>query len=318
MVDDFAIRRRGVLAAGAGALASIAAPRSGRAGCRIDQDRRCVRTERALCLVWRVRQAGAGDGGREVWSDRRRSAIRILVPRRAVRSTSDDLRLYRARGERQGQLYHRPDRQPRGWRGHPRMAAIQADLAGAGQFEHVAGTASRQRAEFLPHLSLRLPYINSSCAAALKHYLGAGKTMAILYTDDDYGETHVPFARQYYSEAGINIVATEKVRGRSRSTWDRRSAGSVAHGPDILLGLVQTTDQITLTKQVQSHRLEIPYLIGTASTQLKEWQDAVGSAQEGWLGITTYLPGVNWPASPTYPDLFPTTEQWRGGIRRSL
>jgi branched-chain amino acid transport system substrate-binding protein len=164
-----------------------------------------------------------------------------------------------------------------------------------------------------PHFFHTFPYAyhyHASCAAALKHYLGAGKTMAILYTDDDYGETHVPFARQYYSEAGINIVATEKVRAKSIDMGP--ALGRIGRAkPDILLGLVQTTDQITLTKQVQSHRLEIPYLIGTASTQLKEWQDAVGPAQEGWLGITTYLPGVNWPANKTYPDLFPTTEQWR-------
>ncbi len=127
-------------------------------------------------------------------------------------------------------------------------------------------------------------HYHASCAAALKHYLGTGKTMAVLYTDDNYGETHLPYARKYYPEAGIEIVGTEKVRANSIDMG--AALGRIGRlKPDILLGLVQTTDQITLTKQIQSRRLEIPYLIGTASTQLKEWQDAVGPAQQGWLGI---------------------------------
>ena len=157
-------------------------------------------------------------------------------------------------------------------------------------------------------------HYHTSCAAALKRDLGPGKTMAVLYTDDNYGETHLPYARKYYPEAGIQIVGEEKVRANSIDMG--AALGRIGRAkPDILLGLVQTTDQITLTKQIQSRRLEIPYLIGTASTQLKDWQDAVGPAQQGWLGITTWLPGVNWPANPQHPDLFPTTQAWVAEFR---
>ncbi len=157
-------------------------------------------------------------------------------------------------------------------------------------------------------------HYHASCAAALRHYLGTGKTMAVLYTDDNYGETHLPYARKYYPDAGFEIVGTEKVRANSIDMG--AALGRIGRlKPDILLGLVQTTDQITLTKQIQSRRLEIPYLIGTASTQLKEWQDAVGPAQQGWLGITTWLPGVDWPANPAYANLFPTTEAWVAEFR---
>src|SRR3546814_7704186 len=48
----------------------------------------------------------------------------------------------------------------------------------------------------------------------------------------------------------------------------------------ILLGLVQTSDAVTLAKQVHTRKLKVPYLIGTAATQLDEWQKAVGPAQE--------------------------------------
>ena len=80
--------------------------------------------------------------------------------------------------------------------------------------------------------------------------------------------------------------------------------------PDILLGLVQTTDGILLTKQVYVQRLNIPYLIGTAYPQLKQWQDATAEAQEGWVGVTTYINGMKAKADPKYPKLFMDSDAW--------
>jgi branched-chain amino acid transport system substrate-binding protein len=81
--------------------------------------------------------------------------------------------------------------------------------------------------------------------------------------------------------------------------------------PDILLGVMQTTDSITLAKQIRTLRVKIPYLVGMAATQLQEWQAAVGEAQEGWLGVSTYLPNAeDWPADKTYPKLLPSTKDW--------
>lgn len=84
---------------------------------------------------------------------------------------------------------------------------------------------------------------------------------------------------------------------------------------DILVGLVQTTDAVTLAKQVHTRRLNVPYLVGTSYAQLREWQGAVGGAQQGWVGETTYIPGMDRPASKDYPAVFPRLTEWAARFR---
>ncbi|MEX4008500.1 ABC transporter substrate-binding protein [Neoaquamicrobium sediminum] len=152
-------------------------------------------------------------------------------------------------------------------------------------------------------------HYHTSEAEALQHYLGEGKKIAVIYSDDNYGRTHLPYVQQFYKDAGFEIVAEEVIR---TNTPDMNPVlTKIARvKPDILIGLVQTTDAITLAKQIHTRKLDVPYLVGTAYTQLDEWQEAVGEAQEGWMGVTTYLPGVNHPANPDYPELFPETVAW--------
>ncbi|MGF7160399.1 branched-chain amino acid transport system substrate-binding protein [Rhodoligotrophos appendicifer] len=152
-------------------------------------------------------------------------------------------------------------------------------------------------------------HYHTSEAAALKHYLGEGKKVAVIYSDDSYGRTHLPYVKQFYGDIGYEIVAEEMVR--ANATDMNPALTKIARAkPDILVGLVQTTDAITMAKQVQTRKLDVPYLVGTAYTQLEEWQKAVGDAQEGWMGVTTYLPGVEHAANKDYPKLFPSTTEW--------
>ena len=157
-------------------------------------------------------------------------------------------------------------------------------------------------------------HYHESLAAALKASLGAGKKLAVLYSDDSYGRSHVPAIEKYYKEAGFDIVGMEAIRTNSTDMGPTLTKiGRLK--PDILLAVVQTTDAITLAKQAKTLRLKIPYLVGTAATQLTEWQQAVGEAQEGWLGISTYLPGnENWPTDKTYPKLLPSTREWEASF----
>lgn len=158
-------------------------------------------------------------------------------------------------------------------------------------------------------------HYHTSEAAALKHYLGGNKKIAIIYSDDTYGRTHLPYVEEFYTKAGFELVAKEVVRTNS-ADFNPVLTKIARARPDILLGLVQTTDAITLAKQVHTRKLNVPYLVGTAYTQLDEWQNAVGEAQEGWLGVTTYLPGVNHPGNPDYPKLFPSTKEWVEAFRK--
>jgi branched-chain amino acid transport system substrate-binding protein len=158
-------------------------------------------------------------------------------------------------------------------------------------------------------------HYHKSLAAALQSALGPGKKIAVLYSDDAYGRSHMPAIEKYYKEAGFDIITKESIRTNSPDMGPTLTKIGRSK-PDILLGVMQTTDSITLAKQVRTLRLKIPYLVGTAATQLTEWQQAVGDAQEGWLGISTYLPNTeNWPADNTYPKLLPGTKAWEAAFR---
>ena len=152
-------------------------------------------------------------------------------------------------------------------------------------------------------------YYHRALARSLKEKLGPDKTVAIIYGDDAYGREHLPYAQKYFAEEGFKIVAEELVRAGA-TDLNPVLAKIRRVKPDILLGLVQTTDGILLTKQVYVQRLNIPYLVGTAYPQLKQWQDATAEAQEGWVGVTTYINGMKAKADPKYPKLFMDSDAW--------
>jgi len=163
-----------------------------------------------------------------------------------------------------------------------------------------------------PMLFHTFPYAyhyHISLARILRERLGTGKTLAIIYSDDSYGREHLPYAQKYFTQEGFKIVAEELVRAGATDLNPVLAKIRRVH-PDILLGLVQTTDGIQLTKQIYVQRLNVPYLIGTAYPQLKQWQDATAEAQEGWVGVTTYIPGLKATADPKYPKLFPNSDAW--------
>jgi len=150
---------------------------------------------------------------------------------------------------------------------------------------------------------------------ALKHYLGDGKKVAVIYADDTYGQSHLPFVQKFYSEAGFEIVAEEMIRANTMDMSPVLTKISRAK-PDILIALLQSTDAVTLAKQIHSRKLEVPYLVGMVDAALPRWQEAVGEAQEGWIGVTTYLPGVERPANQDYPKLFPSAAEWEEKFRK--
>lgn len=152
-------------------------------------------------------------------------------------------------------------------------------------------------------------HYHESIAATLKEQVGPGKSVAIIYSDDNYGRTHLPHARKYLTEAGFTIAVEEIIRTNAPD-MNPILTKIIRSKPDILLGLLQTTDSVTLAKQIHTRRLPVPYLVGTAATQLDEWQKAVGEAQEGWLGVTTFLPGLKRAANPEFPKLFPSLPEW--------
>lgn len=157
-------------------------------------------------------------------------------------------------------------------------------------------------------------HYHASIAAALKDQVGPGKTVAIVYTDDNYGRTHLPYAQKFLAEAGFKVVAEEIVRTNAPD-MNPILTKIIRSKPDILLALLQTTDSVTIAKQIYTRKLSIRYLVGTAATQLDEWQKAVGEAQEGWLGVTTYIPGLKRSASPDFPKLFPALSEWEDLFR---
>jgi branched-chain amino acid transport system substrate-binding protein len=158
-------------------------------------------------------------------------------------------------------------------------------------------------------------HYHHSLAAALQHYLGNDKTVALIYSDDAYGRTHLPAAEKYLKAAGFKIIAAEALRTNSPDMTPILTR-MARMKPDILLALVQTTDGITLTKQAYTMRIKIPYISALAAVKTIEWQQAVGEAQQNWIGISTFLPNTeNWPADKAYPKLLPGTKVWEAKFK---
>ena len=152
-------------------------------------------------------------------------------------------------------------------------------------------------------------FYHDSNVKALKAGLGTAKKIALVYSDGAYGRAHVEDARKYIKESGFELITEELVREGS-ADFSPALIKVKARKPDILYVLVQTNDAIQLSKQIQAARMGVPYLVGTAQTQLPEWQKAVGDAQECWTGVTTWVPGLAFPADPKEPKLFPSAADW--------
>jgi len=156
----------------------------------------------------------------------------------------------------------------------------------------------------------------ASLAKMLSQSLPPGQKVTVLYSDDDYGRTHLPFIRKYFVPPAFQIISEEIVRTNAPDMNPVLSKVAAAK-PDIMVVAMQTTDGATLARQVYARRLPVPYLVATAFPQYPEWQNAVGdAAATGWIGVGTYLPGVvNWPAEPHHPDLLPSTADWEKEYR---
>ncbi len=153
-------------------------------------------------------------------------------------------------------------------------------------------------------------------AAALKALLPPGSyTMAILYDDGAYGTEHVKYARKSYTEAGLKIVLEEVVKAKGTDYTPALAKVKQAN-PDLLVGLVQTTDGILLTKQVREAGVKAKLLVATVYPALPEWVQAVGDAGDGWAGVSPYIPGVSWPADAKYAKMFPRTPEFEQMFRK--
>jgi branched-chain amino acid transport system substrate-binding protein len=158
-------------------------------------------------------------------------------------------------------------------------------------------------------------HTHDGTSKALAQALGKGKKVAIIYSDGSYGRSSIEQAKESYTAAGFQVVATELIRENSTDMSPTLQKIRMAK-PDVLVGIVQTTDGIVLAKQVRIAKLNIPYLVGTAYPQLRIWGDAVGDAADGWIGATTYLPGLTVAADPKYPKLFPAIKDWEAAFRK--
>lgn len=155
---------------------------------------------------------------------------------------------------------------------------------------------------------------HQSTAQGLSKVLGASKRLAIIYSDGSYGRAHLPSAEKYYSEAGFEIVSKELVREGSTDMNPVLQLVRRAK-PDVLLGLVQTSDAIQLAKQIHIARLDVPYLVGTVYPQIPDWITAVGEAADKWIGVTTYLPGMGFAGDPNHPKRLPGIKDWEEQFR---
>lgn len=158
-------------------------------------------------------------------------------------------------------------------------------------------------------------HYHSTNAAAMKQWLGAGKKVAIIYSDGAYGRSHIEAARKYLKEAGFDIVTEELIR-EGAPDFTPSLLKIRARKPDVLYTLVQTDDAVLLAKQIYAAKLGIPHLIGTAQAILAEWKEATGEVQECWTGVATWMPGLTYAADKREPKLFPSAHDWEANWRK--
>jgi len=158
-------------------------------------------------------------------------------------------------------------------------------------------------------------HYQTAMSAALKHYIGSGKPVSIVYTDDAYGRASLPLARKYFTEAGFKIVSEDLIRSGA-SDYNPVLSRVRLNRPEVLINLVQTTDLANLAKQIQIAALNVPYLTDGIDILQEEWMKAVGDAQEGWIGVAGYFPGMTHSASKSRPDLFPSLADWEAKYRQ--
>ena len=152
-------------------------------------------------------------------------------------------------------------------------------------------------------------------ANALAAAFGKGKKVAIIYSDGGYGRSHLPAAREHYTEAGFKIVATELVRENAADMNPALQKIRLTK-PDVLVCLMQATDGIVLAKQIHVAKLGIPVLVGAGFPLFQTWADAVGEAANGWITAVSYVPGQAVPADPKYPKIFPAAKDWEAAFRK--
>lgn len=148
-------------------------------------------------------------------------------------------------------------------------------------------------------------HYHQNMSQAMKAYVGDKKKIALIYSDGAYGRAHIDDAKKYFQEAGFDIVASELVR-EGAADFNPTLVRLRARQPDLLYVLVQTNDAVQLAKQIQAAGLTVPFLLGTAQVQLEEWQNAVGDTQACWIGVTTWVSGLKYPADKKLPELFPS------------
>ncbi len=174
------------------------------------------------------------------------------------------------------------------------------------------GTLTEEQVGAEPHFFHTFPYAyhyQSSMSAALRHYLGAGQKATIIYADDAYGRGSLAFARKYFSDAGFKIIDELLLRSGAND-FSPLLARIRAGKPEVVVNLVQTTDLANLAKQISISGVPAPYLTDGIDALFDAWQKAVGTAQQGWIGVTGYAAGIKRPASKRRPDIFPSATEW--------
>jgi branched-chain amino acid transport system substrate-binding protein len=175
-----------------------------------------------------------------------------------------------------------------------------------------ATTAIEEQIGQEPNLYHIYPYTydyQRAIAAALKAILPPGSPVAVIYADDNYGRSSLTAVRKYVTEAGLKIAAEELIRPGANDLNPTLTKIRIAR-PQAVINLVQAADLITLAKQIQIARLNVPYLLSGGDVGSAEWQQSVGDAQEGWIGVTPFAVGAQRVGDSRRADIFPPQDEW--------
>jgi branched-chain amino acid transport system substrate-binding protein len=159
-------------------------------------------------------------------------------------------------------------------------------------------------------------YTSAVAKALVKLVEPDQRKVGLIYSDGAYGRSILPEVKRYFADAKIPVSGEELMR-EGATDLTAPIAKLRQTKPDVVFALVQTDDAIQLTKQLYQRKFGAAVQIGLAQVPLKEWQDAVGPAQNCWIGTVAWLPDLTYPADKREPAFFPSAADWEADFKKT-
>lgn len=152
-------------------------------------------------------------------------------------------------------------------------------------------------------------HYQESMAAFLDSLNPRPETIAVAHEDGLYGTSHSDLAIQLFEQQGMKVVMREAFKtGSSDLSGILTKAKSL--NPDVFYWIAYGADAIVITRQSKELDFNPKLFASTVQAGDPEYYESVGGDAEYVVFLGGWMPGANYPASQTMPELFPSTQDF--------